>query len=85
MFFYVLETKVSHQVSENTLLDGMGKRGKKNTTLSKSRRNKREKALAAFIQNLLQGDKSFRLKRFHRSGFTERACRVGQKCKSFFL
>lgn len=50
MFLYVLETKVNHQVSENTLLDGAGNRKEKHNT-KQCRRNKREKALGAFVQN----------------------------------
>ena len=42
MFLYVLETKVSHQVSENTLLDGAGKRKEKHNTKQKQKKQKRK-------------------------------------------
>lgn len=41
MFLYVLETKVNHQVSENTLLDGAAN-GKEKHNTKQSRRNKGE-------------------------------------------
>lgn len=56
MFLYVLETKVSHHVSENTLLVRSGEEERK-TTQNKSRRNKRASA-AALCRILPRGDNS---------------------------
>lgn len=84
MFLYVLETKVNHQVSEHTLLDGAGNRKEKHNTKQKQKKQKR-KHWVPLCRILLRGDNSFPLKRFHCAAFTERARCVGQKCKSSFF